>query len=171
MKFWKKLFGSGSKSPSNTSTRSNVRAVEPMKHNEGDPASRVYKKSAGSVEAFYAQMSRDLVAMHGPLVKAEYVSRYPVFKIRFHYRDGAKVVSGQRTGKFDVHFLSLGYVGEGPRYAKAFLDAAGCNRTATEIEQITPGEVVVPGDSKVGRIVDATASAVVDNRQLNVSSL
>ena len=184
MNSWKRLFG-GSKPtpvaqivpqpispPSNTSTRSNVRAVEPTKRSGADPASRVYNGGARGVEAFYSQMSRDLIAMHGPLVKAEYVSHYPVFEIRFHYRDGAKVVSGQRTGKFDIHFLSLGYVGEGPRYAKAFLDAAGCNRTATEIDQIRPGEVVVPADSKVGRIVDATSpSSVVDNRQPNVSSL
>lgn len=142
-----------------------------------DPASRVHDRGAGTVEGFFAQMSNDLVASHGPLVKAEYLSHYPGFEIRFHYRDGATILSGQRTGKFDIHFLSLGYVGEGPRYAKVFLDAAGCNRTAKEIAEIRPGDVILPGDSKVARFTDssprdagATADAL-DSRQLTASAL
>jgi hypothetical protein len=122
----------------------------------------------GSTEDFYAQMSRDLVARHGALVKAEYVSHYPTFEIRFHYKDGATIVSGARTGRHDIHFLSLGYVGEGPRYAKAFLEAAGCNRTATEIEEIRPGEIIVPGDSKTGRMAAVSNKGVASISEVKV---
>ncbi len=120
--------------------------------------SRVYSGTSG-VEAFYAKMSSDLIQVHGPLKEVEYVSHYPSFEIRFHYQDGTRIVSSKRTGKFDIHFLSLGYLGEGPRYAKAFLNAAGFPLSSKEIEQIKTGNVIRPGDSKPTRLTEARPMA------------
>ena len=136
-----------------------------------DPANRVYIHGDGPIDVFYAKMSRDIVAVHGSLLKAEYISHYPVFEIRFHYEDGTIIKSGQRTGKYDINFLSLGYKGEGPRYSKEFLDAAGCNRTGDEIAAIKPGDVIIPGDSKIDRITVAPpALRSFNTHSLNVSS-
>ncbi|MBN2266757.1 MAG: S1 RNA-binding domain-containing protein [Candidatus Babeliaceae bacterium] len=115
-----------------------------QKNKEISAANRIYDDYQGSsgIEDFYAQMSRDLVAEHGPLTKIECISLFPNFEIQFFYHDGASVYSGQRTGKHDIHFLSLGYVGEGSRYAKCFLAAAGFDLTWKEIEAIKPGDII-----------------------------
>ncbi len=104
------------------------------------------------IEASFETMSRDLVRDHGPLIRVEYVSHWPKFEIKFYYRDGACIYSGARTGRYDIHFLSLGYVGEGPRYAKHYLGAAGFKLTADEIAGIKPGESIVLVDGKAAVI-------------------
>jgi len=100
-------------------------------------------EQAHPIETSYEAMSRQLVHDHGPLERVEYISHWPKFEIRFHYKDGACVYSGSRTAKHDINFLSLGYVGEGPRYAKHFLEAAGFNLTTDEIANIKVGDKVV----------------------------
>ncbi len=169
MNLWKKLFGAKAPPPHSVADVADPKPQRPSAV-EDDAAERVHDRR-GSAEEFYARMSRDLIARHGALVKAEYVSHFPTFEIRFKYTDGTTVVSGARTGRHDIHFLSLGYVGEGPRYAKAFLEAAGCNRTSQEIEGICPGDVIVPGDSKVGRMAAASKKSAVGSCKVSVSQL
>jgi hypothetical protein len=94
------------------------------------------------IESQYAQMSADLVLRHGPLTKVECLSHYPKFEIHFIYADGSCIYSGQRRGVYDINFLSLGYAGEGPRYAEHFLRAAGYDLTYEEIKSIRPGDVI-----------------------------
>jgi len=93
-------------------------------------------------EQLYQRMSRDLICKHGPLISADYVSHFPKFEITLTYKDGTRIYSGERTGRYDIHFLSLGYVGEGPRYARHFLAAAGFNLTSEEIEGVMPGDSI-----------------------------
>lgn len=102
----------------------------------------------GQVEGFYERMSNDLVAKHGPLVGVDYASHFPKFEIWFCYQDGTRIYSGQRTGHYDIHFLTLGYVGEGPRYARHFLAAAGFDLTSEQIESIEPGDSIQLRDGK-----------------------
>ncbi|WP_435548012.1 hypothetical protein [Desulfobacterium sp. N47] len=102
----------------------------------------------GPVEPFYERMSRDLISKHGPLVGVDYVSHFPKFEIWFCYRDGTRIYSGQRTGHYDIHFMSLGYAGEGPRYARHFLAAAGFDLTSEQIESIKPGDSIQLKDGK-----------------------
>jgi tetratricopeptide (TPR) repeat protein len=93
-------------------------------------------------------MSQDLISRHGALQRVDYVSHFPDFEIYFTYEDGTKLYSGKRTGNYDIHFLTLGYVGEGPRYAHHFLKAAGLELSSDEIESIRPGDCIVPRDGK-----------------------
>jgi hypothetical protein len=115
---------------------------------ESDAAERRCDYSSGTIESFYERISRDLIEEHGPLVRVEYLSHFPRFEINFIYEDGTAIYSGQRTGYHDVHFLTLGYVGEGPRYAQHFLLAAGFSLTPDQIESIRPGDVIVLKDGK-----------------------
>jgi len=136
MSIWKKLFVGGSK-PSQPSASA-------LKEN---PA--MWRYDGGSVEGFYARMSKALIAKYGPLVSVDCKSHFPKFEIWFCYKDNImRVYSGERTGHYDIHFLSLGYVGEGPRYARHFLAAAGFDLTVDEIESIRPGDSIVMRDGK-----------------------
>ena len=96
----------------------------------------------GPIEPFYERMSRDLISRHGPLVSVDYMSHFPKFEIWFAYEDGMRIYSGQRTGNYDVNFLSLGYVGEGPRYARHFLSAADFDLTTDQIASVRPGDSI-----------------------------
>ncbi len=90
----------------------------------------------------YWWISKNLIKLHGDLVWVSYLSHFPKFEINFKYRDGKLVYSGERTGTYDVNFLTLGYHGEGPRYARVFLDAAGFRLTPEELASIMPGDVI-----------------------------
>jgi ankyrin repeat protein len=90
----------------------------------------------------YWHISKNLVAIHGPLVQVSYLSHFPKFEIDFEYADGFHLHSGERTGVYNIHFLSLGYVGEGPRYARVFLAAAGLDLTPEQIDSIRPGDII-----------------------------
>jgi len=103
---------------------------------------------AHPVEASYELISRQLISEHGPLILVEYLSHFPKFEINFHYQDGTRIYSGERTGKYDINFLSLGYTGEGPRYAEYFLGAAGFKLSHAVIAGIKPGDQIVLENGK-----------------------
>ena len=145
MSIWKRLFGGGSKPPAPQSQGSIVLAgdlnnMEPMMR--AGMVLETLPYDGGPIEDFYERMSKDLIAKHGPLVSVEYVSHFPKFEIWFLYKDGGRIYSGQRTGHYDIHFLSLGYVGEGPRYARHFLTGAGFDLTSEQIDSIKSGDSV-----------------------------
>lgn len=96
----------------------------------------------------YRQMARGLIRQHGPLKRVEYLSHFPKFEINFVFEKGT-VYSGERRGEYDIHFLSLGYIGEGPRYARFFLDEAGFTMSSSEIDAIRPGAIIELSDGKV----------------------
>jgi len=102
----------------------------------------------GSVEQFYERMSKELMGKHGALVAVDYLSHFPNFEIYFAYEDGMRIYSGRRTGQYDIHFLTLGYVGEGPRYTRHFLSAAGFDLTTDQIKSIKPGDSILLEDGK-----------------------
>ncbi len=89
----------------------------------------------------YRQMARELIKQYGPLRRVEFLSHFPKFEINFVF-ENRTVLSGERRGEYDVHFLSLGYVGEGPRYAREFLAEAGFSMSADDIAAIKPGAVI-----------------------------
>lgn len=93
------------------------------------------------MQQYYRKMAKDLIAQYGPLQRVKFLSHYPNFDIDFIYQKGT-VHSGSRTGNYDIHFLRLGYVGEGPRYARAFLDSSGILLSTKQIEELKPGAVI-----------------------------
>jgi hypothetical protein len=102
-----------------------------------------YRGRVPSAERYhYWCISKNLLDLHGPLVRVSYLSHFPKFEIVFEYQDGFKLCSGERTGSYDVHFLRLGYVGEGPRYTRVFLAAAGLHLSQDEIASIHPGDAI-----------------------------
>ena len=105
--------------------------------------------TGGDVEQYFRLMSEDLISRHGPLVGVDYMSHFPKFEIYFAYEDGMRIYSGERTGNVDINFLTLGYYGEGPRYAKQFLSAAGFEMTPDEIKSIEPGDSLELQDGQV----------------------
>jgi hypothetical protein len=120
----------------------------------GTPVRTAWEE-AHPIEASYEAMSKHLVREHGPLVRVECLSHWPKFEIKFHYQDGVCIYSGARTGNYDINFLSLGYVGQGPRYAEHFLRAAGFDLTTEEIDRIKAGDSIVLRDGKAV-VVSAT---------------
>lgn len=98
-------------------------------------------KQEGPTERAYRAMARELVQQYGPLKRVEYLSHFPKFEINFVF-ERKTVYSGQRRGQHDIHFLSLGYFGEGPRYARSFLDEVGFAMSSEEIAAIEPGAVI-----------------------------
>ena len=98
-------------------------------------------KGEGPIERSYRKMARDFAQKHGQLRSVEYLSHYPNFEINFVF-DKHTVYSGRRRGEYDINFLSLGYFGEGPQYARAFLDELGFSMTLEEIAAIKPGAVI-----------------------------
>ena len=125
----------------------------------GAPEKRIFSGHAMDIEGFYTQMSRDLVAAHGRLLRAEYLEHFPNFKILFVYEDGTVINSGVSGNQYDINSLSLGYVGEGPRCAKAFLSAAGINLSTNEIKNINPGDIITPESASEERFIR------IDDRQ------
>ncbi|NSW54112.1 MAG: hypothetical protein HPY85_16535 [Anaerolineae bacterium] len=105
-------------------------------------------RGEGPVEYRYRKMARELAQQYGPLRSVEYLSHFPNFEINFVF-DTHTLYSGRRRGQYDIHFLSLGYIGEGPRYARAFLDELGFSMTAKEIDAIQPGDVIQLDAGKV----------------------
>jgi hypothetical protein len=100
------------------------------------------------MQQHYRKMARELIAKYGPLKCVKFLSHYPNFDIDFIYQNDT-VHSRQRTGEYDVHFLRLGYIGEGPRYARAFLDESGISLSSKQIEELKPGAVIELEDGKV----------------------
>lgn len=105
-------------------------------------------KGEGPIERGYRKMARDLAQNYGPLRSVEYLSHFPNFEINFVF-DRHTVYSGRRRGEYDINFLSLGYFGEGPRYARAFLDELGFSMTSEEIAAIKPGAFLKLESGKV----------------------
>jgi len=99
-------------------------------------------------ERGYRQLARQYRQTFGVLQSVEYLSHYPKFEINFNFEKTA-VYSGARQGRYDINFLSLGYYGEGPTYARAFLDELGFSLTAEEIASINPGAVLTLQEGKV----------------------
>jgi CHAT domain-containing protein len=115
-------------------------------------------------EPFYEGMSRDLLRKHGPLVGVDFVSDWPKFEIWFRYKDGTGIYSGHRTGQYDIHFLSLGYVGDGPRLSRHFLAAAGFDLTSAQIESIRPGDSIATKDGTA--VIVRAHEKVVDTNEV-----
>jgi len=105
-------------------------------------------KQEDPTERAYRMMARDLMQKYGPLKRVEYLSHFPKFEINFVF-ERKTVYSGQRRGQHDIHFLSLGYFGEGPRYARSFLDEAGFAMSPEEIATIKPGASIELRDGMV----------------------
>lgn len=176
MSIWKNLFGGGSKPPITATPKPQQPSggqsspptsplAQPSHTGKGyvvvsgtsenmEPMMRAgtalttLQYDGGPAEQFYERMSRDLISKHGPLVGVDYASHFPKFEIWFCYKDDARIYSGQRTGNYDIHFMSLGYVGQGPRHARHFLAAAGFDLTSEEIESIKPGDSIQLRDGK-----------------------
>jgi hypothetical protein len=102
----------------------------------------------GPAEWQYRAMARAFINDYGPLQRVEYLSHYPEFRIKFVFNKKT-IYSERRTGALDINYLSLGYVGNGPTYARAFLDEAGFSMTFEEIKYIEPGDVLTLQNGKV----------------------
>lgn len=96
-------------------------------------------------------------------MEVSYLSHFPKFEIDFEYADGFHLYSGARTGVYNIHFLSLGYVGEGPRYARVFLAAAGLDLTSEQIDLICPGDIIK--SSTNGPLIVRGSEAEAERRQ------
>lgn len=149
MGIWKNIFG-GDKSKKTDSVSISVTTdINDLTSAQMvESALETISYDGGPVEQFYERMSKELINRHGPLLSVDYISHFPKFEIYFVYKDGMRIYSGQRTGHYDIHFLSLGYVGEGPRYAQHFLSAAGFNLTTEQIESIQPGDSILIKNKK-----------------------
>jgi len=120
----------------------------------------------------YRQMAREFISKHGPLKRVEYQSHFPRFEINFVF-EKKTLYSGERRGQHDIHFLSLGYFGEGPRYAREFLAEAGFSMTSEDIKAIKPGaviqlingNVVVEYPSEREDVVTSSCGAVRDDKE------
>jgi uncharacterized Zn-finger protein len=95
------------------------------------------------MEQHYRELAKKMISKYGPLQRVEFLSHYPNFDIDFVYQKGS-VHSGPRTGDYDINFLRLGYIGEGPRCARAFLDSSGILLSTKQIEELRPGAVIEP---------------------------
>ncbi len=105
-------------------------------------------KKESPFERGYRKLAQQYREVYGELRSVEYLSHFPKFEINFNF-EKATVYSGPRQGAYDINFLSLGYIGEGPRYAKAFMDELGFSLTTEEIDGIKPGAVMTLEDGKV----------------------
>jgi hypothetical protein len=127
-------------------------------------------KGEGPIELGYRKMARELIQQYGSLQSVEYLSHFPNFEINFVF-DKHTVYSGRRRGEYDINFLSLGYVGEGPRYAQAFLDELGFSMTSDEIAAINPGAVIKLDNGKVVVEYKSIAKAKQPHDQVRDHSL
>ena len=98
-------------------------------------------------EDSYKESGKRIVQHFGPLLQVQYLSHYPKFEINFVF-ENVTVYSGPRGDQYDINFLSLGYVGEGPRYSKYFLEGMGLTLSDTEIKAISPGAIIKKVGSK-----------------------
>jgi len=105
-------------------------------------------KKESPFERGYRKLAQQYREVYGELRSVEYLSHFPKFEINFNF-EKATVYSGARQGRYDINFLSLGYYGEGPRYARAFMDELGFSLTAEEIADISPGAILTLEDGKV----------------------
>ncbi|MDT8413649.1 MAG: hypothetical protein RQ875_14375, partial [Vicingaceae bacterium] len=96
--------------------------------------------NGGSPEQYYERMSKELINRHGKLVQVDFSSAYPDYEIYFAYEDERRIYSGSPTGNYDIHSMTLGYLGEGSRYAKHFLASAGFDISDEQINSIKPGD-------------------------------
>lgn len=117
----------------------------------GDTEHAVYDGN-GDVENFYAELSMRCMDEHGTLIRVEFLTHFPDFEMRFVYSDGWSMVTGQRRGQYDIHFMSFGYAGEGTRYLNHFLEAAGFFVDADLIESLKAGDALVLHGSCVALI-------------------
>ncbi|MBU1341039.1 MAG: hypothetical protein KKD66_05355, partial [Proteobacteria bacterium] len=99
-------------------------------------------------EDSYRENGKKFVKQYGPLLRVEYLSHYPKFEINFVFNKFI-VYSGSRGNSYDINFLSLGYIGEGPRYSKYFLEGVGFILSDNEIKNIKPGAVIEKIESTV----------------------
>jgi hypothetical protein len=191
MNIWKKLFGGGSKPAASilnqpTAPQLSIAESPPAgkehavisgsSKNTEDPSPdmlpilrlegvlTMLEYDGGPGELYYERLSTDLIRRHGSLVGVDYVSHWPKFEIWFRYKDGAAVYSGQRTGHYDIHFLTMGYVGQGPRYARHFLSAAGFDLTYEQIESVKPGDSIELKDGKT--IIVREKDKVVETQEV-----
>jgi ankyrin repeat protein len=182
MSLWSKLFGKGQLNRGDSTSvqlRAQVAPTKPVGMNlpangkrksavatRTDASSFWVSGQARTVERFYEDMSRDLIGKHGPLISVDQISSYPDFGIRFTYKDGTQIYSRSRTGHYDIHFLTLGYVGEGPRYARRFLAAAGFDLTIQQIENVRSGDSIQlkAGKTVLVRQIDKLAEGDVNAR-------
>ncbi len=148
MGFWKRLFGEDKSKNNSVSVSVTTEINDIVSAQMVESALETISYEGESVEQFYERMSKALINTHGPLVSVDYISHFPKFEIYFTYKDGMRIYSGQRTGHYDIHFLTLGYVGEGPRYAQHFLSAAGFDLTSEQIESIEPGDSILLKNKK-----------------------
>jgi hypothetical protein len=94
----------------------------------------------------YRRLAARMVNVFGELVRVEYRSHFPNFEIGFVF-ERTTVISGYRTGKYDIHFLTLGYRGDGPACAQAFLDELGFSLSLDDIAGVEAGDVIVLDDA------------------------
>ncbi|MGV8026046.1 MAG: hypothetical protein AB2L18_05770 [Anaerolineaceae bacterium] len=105
-------------------------------------------KQEDPIERGYRKLAQRYQSMYGHLRSVEYLSHFPKFEINFNF-ERATVYSGSRQEIYDINFLSLGYIGEGPRYARAFMDELDFSLTTEEIDGIKPGAMMTLEDGKV----------------------
>ncbi|MGI9545905.1 MAG: acyl carrier protein [Flavobacteriaceae bacterium] len=137
-------------------------AKDMSKASQLEAAMETIKYNGGDIEQYFREMSENLISRHGPLVGVDYMSHFPKFEIYFAYQDGMRIYSGERSGDVDINFLTLGYYGEGPRYAKQFLSAAGFEMTPEQIDSIEPGDSLALHDGKV-KIIKKSEKVVEDD--------
>lgn len=124
----------------------------------------------GPMERAYRQNARDLMQQHGTLKRVEYLSHFPKFEINFIF-ERKTIYSGKRRRQYDINFMSLGYFGEGPRYARHFLDEANFSMTEEEIAAIRPGAKMELREGKVFVFYSGEAAEVNEQRTESVENL
>jgi hypothetical protein len=68
------------------------------------------------------------------------------------FYDGTKLISGARTGKFDIHRMAFGYSGTGPTCLKRFLKEFGITIALNQIAELKRGNVIDFGSSGAFRV-------------------
>lgn len=144
MNFFKKLFGNKSSNQDRIleSEDSSYHIVDLNTAQMMESNAETISYNGGNIESFYEEMSRELIKHHGKLIEVDFLTHFPKYEMYFTYEDGMRLYSGKHTGDIDIHILSLGYVGQGPKYAQHFLGTAGFNLTTDQIESIRPGDSI-----------------------------
>jgi ankyrin repeat protein len=88
------------------------------------------------------ELAKTLRETHGPMKSLSCCSGFSEFKMILEFHDGTKLISGERTGEFDIHRMAFGYYGTGPSCLKRFLKEFGIRMSADEIKGLNPGSVV-----------------------------
>lgn len=89
----------------------------------------------------YEALARRMTQRYGPLRRVVLLSHFPDFEIDFEFEAGT-LQSRKRRGVYDIHFLSLGYAGEGPECAHTFLRGVGFDLAFEEITKLQAGAVI-----------------------------